>query len=86
MRAKWPRTLVPNWSSKPSLRLEALGRGHDAGVVDEEVERLAAGELALGKGADGVEDGEVERAEFDVGSGCGLPDAVDGGLAFGGVA
>ena len=35
--AKWPRWLVPICSSKPSV-VRPLGRGHDAGVVDQHVE------------------------------------------------
>ena len=36
---KWPRWLVPNCSSKPSAVLGELRRRHDAGVVDQQVER-----------------------------------------------
>lgn len=63
------------------------GRGHDAGVVDEDVEaRLGCGEARYG-GADGGEVGEVEREEVEVagagGWGGGL-DGRDGGGSFGG--
>ena len=38
MRAKWPRWLVPNCSSKPSS-VVASRRRHHAGVVDQQVDR-----------------------------------------------
>ena len=55
--AKWPEVV------RPDLQLEAvlgptLGDGHDAGVVDEDVEVALPG---VGEGADGREVGEVER-------------------------
>ncbi len=60
---------------------EALGRGVDAGVVDQEVEGGVSGELAGGKGADAAEGGEVELAELDLGAGDRAADAVDGAFA-----
>ena len=56
---KWPRWLVPNWVSKPSA-VWPFGRRHDAGVGDDEVERLARRDQRVGAGAHAGERGEVE--------------------------
>ena len=56
---KWPRWLVPNWVSKPSAVLP-FGAGHDAGVGDDQVERLAGGDQGVGAGAHAGQRGEVE--------------------------
>jgi hypothetical protein len=73
------------------LALKAVGRelaggeGHDAGVVDEEVER-GAGEAfddARGEGVDGVEIGEVEDLRVENGGGSLAKDARDGVAGLG---
>jgi hypothetical protein len=44
-----------------------LGKGHDAGVVDEEVEAAVGGEEGLSSGTNGGEAGEVELRDFELG-------------------
>ena len=74
------------------LELESIGReaalreGHDARVVDEEVEAAVGGEEGLSSGADGGEAGEVEVGGFELGVGDLSEDAVAGGVGFGSIA
>ena len=49
--------------------LQTPGRGHDAGVVDEDVERAMLGEFLLGKVAHGAEGGEVKNGQLGVSAG-----------------
>jgi len=65
---------------------EASRWGHYAGVVDEEVERDAPGEFALGKDANAGQRCEVQLAEAYGGLRDGLPDTSDGGLSPGCIA
>ena len=58
-------------------------RGHDAGIVDEDVEAGRLGQEFLGGGLDGGEGCEVEREVGDLGVGHGLLDGCDGVLGFG---
>ena len=59
VRAKWPRWLVPNCSSKPSL-VVCFGVVHHAGVVDQQVDAVVLGREFVGGGADGLQRGQVE--------------------------
>ena len=55
---------MPNWVSKPSA-VWPNGRGHHAGIGDDEVERPAVGEQRVGAGAHAGERGEVELDQLD---------------------
>ena len=66
--AKWPRWLVPNCSSKPSL-VVAARRDHHAGVVDQQIDARIGGAQLVGGGADRVQRGQVELLHRDVGAG-----------------
>ena len=78
VRAKWPRWLVANCSSKPSARLPGR-RVHDAGVVDEKVD--AGGRRRRGRRlrADRSERRQVELLGLDQRLGNGPSDVVDRG-------
>lgn len=70
------------------LEFVAVGRearwlGHDAGVVDQEVETGGGGEDCGGGCVDGGEVGEIEFEEGDVGGGDEGFDVLDCGLCFG---
>ncbi len=49
--------------------LQAPGRGHDACVVDEDVEWAMLGEFLLGEVAHGTQGGEVENGQLGLGAG-----------------
>ena len=49
--------------------LQTLRRGHDACVVDEDMERAMLGEFLLRKVAHGAEGGKVENGQLGVGAG-----------------
>ena len=72
---------MPNWSSKPSF-VVPYGAGHQAGVVDEEVEAVVLGEEPVGEGANAVERGEIElsHVQLDGMVDCGA-DALGGRFA-----
>ena len=64
----------------------AVRRGHDARVVDQQVDRTPIGAQRLGERADRVQAGQVEALQGDVRvRGC-LADRRHRGLTFGGVA
>ncbi len=79
--AKWPRWLVPNCSSKPSL-VVSLRRVHHAGVVDQQVDARVGGAQFVGGGADDCPASQVELLHGDVGVGAGGLDPGRGGLAL----
>jgi hypothetical protein len=71
--------LLPNWSSKPSSVVSALGRGHDAGVVDQDVVWVALSDEALADRGDAGERREVEVFEPELGPRDLLAQLPDGG-------
>ena len=50
-----------------AARVAHQGRGHDGGVVDEDVELLGAREETAGESVDALGIGEIERGLFDIG-------------------
>ena len=56
----------------------AAGDGHDAGVVEQDVEAVVAGTEAIGEGRHRRQVGQVERFEGHVGGDDGTADAVEG--------
>ena len=61
---KWPRWLVASCASQPGPD-PGLGQRHDPGVVDQQVDRAARGEEALGEGVDALLVAEVELVDLD---------------------
>ena len=61
VRAKWPRDVGAELQLEGVGGLKAFGRRHDAGVVDEEIERLVLAEEPLGELADVCQRGEIEQ-------------------------
>ena len=55
---------MPNWVSNPSAVLP-IRRRHDAGVGDDEIERLAVGDERVGAGAHARERGEIELDQLE---------------------
>ena len=61
--AKWPRWFVANWASQPVAHPHQRA-GHDRGAVDQQVDRAAGGEEAVGERGDAVEVAEVELGDL----------------------
>ncbi|KPC68003.1 hypothetical protein ADL26_20670, partial [Thermoactinomyces vulgaris] len=65
-----------------ALRAERARRGHDAGVVHEEVEPVAVGVQTVGELGHRVEVFEVERADLEVRARVVGADVLDGLASF----
>ena len=79
--AKWPRWLVPNCNSKPSLVVD-FGVIITPALLIKQVDGVVLGAQFIGGGADRLQRGQVEFLQRDAGAGAGRGDAVGGVLAL----
>ena len=66
VKAKWPRWLVPNCSSKPSLVVDFGVHITPALLISRSMRSCSDSQL-LGRGADGLQRRQVELLQRDVG-------------------